>query len=58
MPELAAALRARSREIGLVLEEITQRVPAREAERDPVSEGLSALLLDPVPLRLGHRRPL
>jgi hypothetical protein len=58
MSELAATLRASGRQAALVMEEIAKGVTAGEAERDPVAERLAALLLDPVSLRLGHRRPL
>ena len=48
MPELASALRTRRGQLTLALEEVALRVPAAEAERDPVAERLPALLLDPV----------
>jgi hypothetical protein len=49
VPKQAAALRTGGRKLRLVVEEIAQRVPAGEAERDPVAERLAPLLLDPVP---------
>ena len=42
----------------LVVEEVAQRVPAGEAERDPVAERLPPLLLDPVALGSWPPRPL
>ena len=55
MTELAAALGTGSGQLRFVLEEVAQRVTAGEAEGNPVAERLPALLLDPVPLLLGHR---
>jgi hypothetical protein len=54
VPERPPARRASLRQIRLVLEEVALRVPAPEAERDPIAERLAALFLDPVPLRAGH----
>ena len=52
VPRLAAALRARRRQLRLELEEVPLDGAAAETERDPVAERLAPLLLDPVPLRL------
>ncbi len=54
MAELATTLRTRSGQGVLVVEEVALRVATGEAERDPVTEGLAALLLDPVAFGLGH----
>jgi len=51
MAEPCAALRAGARQLVLVVEEVTKRMTARQAECDPVAKGLPALLLDPVSLR-------
>jgi len=48
MSKQPPALRTGGRKLGFVLEEVAQRVPTGETERDPVSERLSPLLLDPV----------
>src|ERR671923_620995 len=45
---LAAASRARRRELGLVLGEVPLRVAAGEAEGDPVAERLATLLAQPI----------
>ena len=58
MAERAGALRALSRKLGLALEEVALRVPAAEAEGNPVAERLPPLLLDPVALGLRHLRSL
>ena len=58
MAKLAAALRARFRQRLLVVQEVALRVTAGDAERNPVAERLSALLLDPVAFRLRHLQSL
>ena len=53
MTHLAAAGGALGRELSFVLLEVALRVPAGEAEGDPIAEGLPALLTEPVG-RLAH----
>src|SRR5574339_860451 len=54
MSQLPTALWTPPGERVLVLEEVAERVPAVEAEADPVAEGLASLLLDPIAPGLSH----
>ena len=48
VPDLTLAARACGRDLGLELDEVAEREAAVDAERDPVTERLATLLLDPV----------
>src|SRR4029079_6911452 len=54
--EVRAAQRTARRPLGLEVLEVAGDVPARREERHPVAECPPPLFLDPVPLRLRHRR--